>query len=297
VKIIIQIPCYNEEFQLDQTVKAIRSSIASFKSLKGYNLKWELLIIDDGSTDKTLEVASKLKVDHILSNKVNKGLAYTFQRGIDKCLKEGADLIINTDGDNQYDASCLILLLEPILNGTADIVIGDRQILKSEEFSTIKKIFQVVGSYCVRLISKTNVRDAPSGFRSFSRHAASKINIYDNYTYTLENIIQASINKMRIISVPVKTNLSTRESRLIKSNISYIFASISTIVRMIARYKIYYINRFFPYILLFTSIYLYAISIFNNSDQNSLENKLIFIAATIFAFCFVKLKFNNKYFN
>ena len=297
MKIIIQIPCYNEEFQLDQTVKAIRSSIASFKSLKGHNIKWELLIIDDGSTDKTLEVASKLKVDHILSNKVNKGLAYTFQRGIDKCLKEGADLIINTDGDNQYDASCLILLLEPILNGTADIVIGDRQILKSEEFSTIKKIFQVVGSYCVRLISKTNVRDAPSGFRSFSRHAASKINIYDNYTYTLENIIQASINKMRIISVPVKTNLSTRESRLIKSNISYIFASISTIIRMIARYKIYYINRFFPYILLFTSIYLFVISIFNNSDHNSLDNKIVLIAATFFAFCFVKLKFNNKYFN
>ena len=224
MKIIIQIPCYNEEFQLDQTVKAIRSSISSFKSLNSHNLKWELLIIDDGSTDKTLEVASRLKVDHILSNKVNKGLAYTFQKGIDKCLKEGADLIINTDGDNQYDASCLILLLAPILNGTADIVIGDRQILMSEEFSTIKKIFQVAGSYCVRLISKTNVRDAPCGFRSFSRHAASKIHIYDNYTYTLENIIQASINQMRIVSVPIKTNLSTRESRLIKSNISYIFA-------------------------------------------------------------------------
>ena len=226
MKIIIQIPCYNEEFQLEQTVKAIRSSIASFKSLKGHNFKWELLIIDDGSTDKTLEVASRLKVDHILSNKVNKGLAYTFQKGIDKCLKEGADFIINTDGDNQYDASCLILLLEPILNGTADIVIGDRQILMSEEFSTIKKIFQVIGSYCVRLISKTNVRDAPCGFRSFSRHAASKIKIYDNYTYTLENIIQSSINKMRIVSVPIKTNLSTRESRLIKSNISYVCINI-----------------------------------------------------------------------
>tara|TARA_Y100001968_G_C19348978_1_gene713596 strand:+ start:250 stop:1143 length:894 start_codon:yes stop_codon:yes gene_type:complete len=297
VKIIIQIPCYNEEFQLDQTVNAIRSSIASFKSLKGHNLKWELLIIDDGSTDKTLEVASRLKVDHILSNKVNKGLAYTFQKGIDKCLIEGADLIINTDGDNQYDASCLILLIEPILNGSADIVIGDRQILKSEEFSTIKKIFQVAGSYCVRLISKTNVRDAPCGFRSFSRYAANKIQIFDNYTYTLENIIQASINKMRIVSVPVKTNLSTRESRLITSNISYIFASISTIIRIIAHYKFNYINRFFPYIFLLLSIYLYGISIFNNSDQMSLENKIIFIAATIFAFSFIKLKFNNnKYF-
>ena len=296
MKIIIQIPCYNEEFQLDQTVKAIRNSIASFKSLYGYNLKWELLIIDDGSTDKTLEVASRLKVDHIVSNKVNKGLAYTFQKGIDKSLKEGADLIINTDGDNQYDASCLISLLEPILNGTADIVIGDRQILKSEEFNTIKKIFQVVGSYFVRLISKTNVRDAPCGFRSFSRHAASKIQISDNYTYTLENIIQASMNKMRIFSTPVKTNPSTRESRLIKSNISYIFASISTILRMILHYRIFYLNRLFPYILLFTSIFLYAISIFNNSDQMSLENKIIFIAATIFAFCFVKLKYKNKYF-
>jgi len=296
VKIIIQIPCYNEEFQLDQTVKAIRSSIASFKSLKGHNFRWEILIIDDGSTDKTLEVASRLKVDHILSNKVNKGLAYTFQKGIDKCLKEGADFIINTDGDNQYDASCLILLLEPILNGTADIVIGDRQILMSEEFSTIKKIFQVSGSYCVRLISKTNVRDAPCGFRSFSRNAASKIKIHDNYTYTLENIIQSSINKMRIVSVPIKTNLSTRESRLIKSNISYIFASISTIFRMFAHYKVFYIKRLLPYIFLLTSIYLYAISIFNNSDQISLDNKILFIAATIFAFCFVKLKFKNKYF-
>ena len=296
MKIIIQIPCYNEEFQLDQTVRAIRSSIASFKSLKGYNFKWELLIIDDGSTDRTLEVASRLKVDHILSNKVNKGLAYTFQKGIDKCLKEGADFIINTDGDNQYDASCLILLLEPILNGTADIVIGDRQILMSEEFSTIKKIFQVSGSYCVRLISKTNVRDAPCGFRSFTRNAASKIKIYDNYTYTLENIIQSSINKMRIVSVPIKTNLSTRESRLIKSNISYVFASISTIFRMIANYKVFYIKRLLPYILLLMSIYLYAISIFNNSDQISLDNKILFIAATIFAFCFIKLKFKNKYF-
>ena len=296
MKIIIQIPCYNEEFQLEQTVKAIRSSIASFKSLKGHNFIWEILIIDDGSTDKTLEVASRLKVDHILSNKVNKGLAYTFQKGIDKCLKEGADFIINTDGDNQYDASCLILLLEPILNGTADIVIGDRQILMSEEFSTIKKIFQVSGSYCVRLVSKTNVRDAPCGFRSFSRNAASKIKIHDNYTYTLENIIQSSINKMRIVSVPIKTNLSTRESRLIKSNISYIFASISTIFRMFAHYKVFYIKRLLPYIFLLTSIYLYAISIFNNSDQISLDNKILFIAATIFAFCFVKLKFKNKYF-
>ena len=296
MKIIIQIPCYNEEFQLEQTVKAIRSSISSFKSLNSHNLKWELLIIDDGSTDKTLEVAARLKVDHILSNKVNRGLAYTFQKGIDKCLKEGAHLIINTDGDNQYDASCLILLLEPILNGSADIVIGDRQILMSEEFSTIKKIFQVAGSYCVRLISKTNVRDAPCGFRSFSRKAASKINIHDNYTYTLENIIQSSINKMRIVSVPIKTNLSTRESRLIKSNISYVFASISTIFRMIVHYKVIYINRLLPYILLFTSISLYAISIFNNSDQISLDNKILFIAATIFAFCFVKLKFKNKFF-
>lgn len=250
MKIIIQIPSYNEEHQLPKTIDDINSAIYNFSFSGSEKINWEIMIIDDGSFDKTSQIASKLDVDHVISHGRHMGLAYTFQKGIEKSLSLGASIIVNTDADNQYQAKDIEKLIIPILEKEADMVIGDRQIFKSDEFSFIKKTLQFIGSFVVRKISNTNVKDVPSGFRAFNRYAAKKINISEKYTYTLENIIQSSFNDIKIKTVPINVNKSTRKSRLIKSNYQYILASLLTIIRLIFKYRLIILKRIYTKLIL-----------------------------------------------
>jgi glycosyltransferase involved in cell wall biosynthesis len=230
MKVIIQIPCYNEESTLPLTLKTLP------RELPGIG-KVEWLIIDDGSTDKTSDIAREEGADHIIRLPRNQGLAKAFLAGIEASLREGADIIVNTDADNQYCSDDIPLLIEPILSGKAEIVVGERPISEIRHFSFIKKMLQKLGSHVVRLASCTNVPDAPSGFRAISRSAAMKLNVFNDYTYTLETIIQAGQKGMAITSVPVRTNDFVRPSRLIKSIFGYIRRSILTIIRIFMTYK------------------------------------------------------------
>lgn len=230
MKLIVQIPCYNEEKTLPQTVRDIPRKIEGIDSV-------EILIIDDGSTDRTVAVARELGVDHIVQNRGNKGLAMTFTNGLNASLDLGADIIVNTDGDNQYQGADIARLVQPVLRGEADIVVGDRKTDSIAHFGLVKKKLQKIGSMVVRLLSGTNVPDAVSGFRAFSREAAMQINVVSAYSYTVETIIQAGNKKLRIASVPVGTNPKTRESRLIKSIPRFIVQQISTMVRMYTMFK------------------------------------------------------------
>jgi glycosyltransferase involved in cell wall biosynthesis len=230
MKLIIQIPCYNEEKTLAVALKELP------RKLPGINtIEW--LIIDDGSEDRTVEVAKKNGVDHVVHFKKNRGLAEGFKAGIDACISLGADIIVNTDADNQYHAGDIPKLIQPILDGKADYVIGARPISQIKHFSFIKKLLQKFGSYVVRSVSKTDIPDAPSGFRAISRDAALKLNVFNAYTYTLETIIQAGRKNMAITWVPVRVNEDLRPSRLVKSIPSYIKRSIITIFRIFAVYE------------------------------------------------------------
>lgn len=230
MKLIIQIPCYNEA----QSLRVVLSELP--RSLEGFD-KVEWLIIDDGSTDDTVNVALENGVDHIISLTNNKGLAKAFMAGVDACLKRGADIIVNTDADNQYSAKYIPKLIQPIVEGKADIVVGVRPIDDIRHFSFIKKVLQKLGSLTVRLASRTSIPDAPSGFRAISRDAALQLNVFDPYTYTLETLIQAGQKNMAITSVPVLVNEDLRPSRLVKSIPHYIKNSVFTIVRMFVIYK------------------------------------------------------------
>jgi len=230
MKLIVQIPCLNEEKTLPQTVRDIPRDIEGIDSV-------EILIIDDGSTDRTVDVARTLGVDHIVQNRGNKGLAMSFMNGLNACLDLGADIIVNTDGDNQYQGSDIANLVQPLIKGEADIVVGDRQTETIEDFGLVKKKLQKMGSMVVRLLSGTTVPDAVSGFRAFSREAAMKTNIVSAYSYTVETIIQAGNKKLKIVSVPVGTNPKTRESRLMKSIPRFVVQQISTMVRMYTMFK------------------------------------------------------------
>ncbi|MDZ7832313.1 MAG: glycosyltransferase family 2 protein [Desulfobacterales bacterium] len=230
MKLIVQIPCFNEEKTLPQTVRDIPRNIEGIDSV-------EILIIDDGSTDRTVTVARELGVDHIVQNCGNKGLAMTFTNGLNACLTLGADIIVNTDGDNQYQGAGIARLVQPVLRGEADIVVGDRKTDSIEHFGFVKKKLQKIGSMVVRLLSGTTVPDAVSGFRAFSRDAAMQINVVSAYSYTVETIIQAGNKKLRIASVPVGTNPKTRDSRLMKSIPRFIAQQISTMVRMYTMFK------------------------------------------------------------
>ena len=230
MKLIIQIPCLNEAKSLPITLKALPRKIKGFK-------KVEWLIIDDGSTDETSKVAKSLGVDHIVRFSKTKGLAQGFMAGIEACLEHGADVIVNTDADNQYDAKNIPDLLKPILEKRADIVIGTRPIRNIEHFSFLKKKLQQIGSWVVKLLSNTSVEDAPSGFRAFSKNAALRLNVFNSYTYTLETIIQAGHKNMTIATVPIRVNKEMRPSRLLKSMSSYIKKSITTIVRIFIVYR------------------------------------------------------------
>lgn len=229
-KLIIQIPCYNEEKSLPVTLKALPRRIQGIGKI-------EWLIIDDGSTDKTVEVAQALGVDHIVRFKKNQGLASAFLAGLQACLDNGADIIVNTDADNQYNAEDIPKLLQPILERKADIVVGARPISEIEHFSFFKKVLQKVGSWAVKVASNTDIPDAPSGFRAFSRDAAMRFNVFNNYTYTLETIIQAGQKKMHISWVPIRINEELRSSRLFKSIPSYIKRAVITIIRIFVVYK------------------------------------------------------------
>ena len=230
MKLIIQIPCYNEEQTLPYTLHDIP------RNINGVD-KVEILVIDDGSTDQTAQIAKQLKVDHILRLNKNKGLAQAFCAGLDSSLKLGADIIVNTDGDNQYEGKDIEKLIGPILEGEADIVVGDRQVNDIAHFSFCKKVLQRLGSWVVRRFSGTNIKDTTSGFRAYSRDAALKINIVSPYTYTLETIIQAGKKQLKIIDVPIRTNKPLRESRLISSIADYIRRSGVTIIRMYTMFQ------------------------------------------------------------
>ncbi len=229
-KLIIQIPCYNEE----QTLPATLADLP--REIEGVDVV-EWLIIDDGSTDGTVSAAREFGVDHVIRHRRNRGLAISFQTGIDACLQLGADIIVNTDGDNQYAGCDIAKLVSPILSGEADMVVGDRQTSTIEHFSRKKKALQKIGSFIVRKLSKTDVPDCVSGFRAFSREAAIKINIVSSFSYTIETIIQAGRKKVAIQSVPISTNEQTRKSRLFKNMFHFLGRSGATIVRIYSMYN------------------------------------------------------------
>lgn len=230
MKLIIQIPCLNEASTLSIALADLPREVDGFDEV-------EWLIIDDGSSDETVKVAKEKGVHHIVSHKRNLGLARAFMTGLAHCLSHGADVIVNTDADNQYCAFDIPLLTKPILDHKAEIVIGARPIETIEHFSIIKKLLQKLGSWVVRVVSKTYIPDAPSGFRAISREAAQKLMVFNDYTYTLETIIQAGQKNMAIMSVPVRVNGDLRPSRLVKSIPSYIRRSIITIIRIFVIYR------------------------------------------------------------
>lgn len=230
MKLIVQIPCLNESETLAIALAELPREVAGFDSV-------EWLIIDDGSSDDTAEIARENGVDHIVRHPVNRGLAVGFMTGIEACLELGADVIVNTDADNQYCAADIPKLVAPIINEEADIVIGARPINETEHFSWIKKKLQRLGSWAVRMASSTDVADAPSGFRAMSRDAAMRLNVFNTYTYTLETIIQAGQSNLRVASVPIRTNEDLRPSRLVKSIPSYVKRSLLTIFRVFVTYR------------------------------------------------------------
>lgn len=230
MKLIIQIPCYNEEATLGVTLQALPREIPGIDTI-------ERLVIDDGSTDATVQVAQAHGVEHVVRLPRNRGLAAAFTAGLEACLMQGADIIVNTDGDNQYCAADMHKLVQPIVLGKADIVVGARPISDIKHFSPLKKLLQKIGSRVVRIVSHADVQDAPSGFRAFSRDAAMRLNVFSKYTYTLETIVQAGQKGMAVQSVPVGVNEDARPSRLVKSVSSYVRKSATTLIRFFVVYK------------------------------------------------------------
>lgn len=230
MKLIIQIPCYNEAETLEIALNDLPKHIDGVDEI-------EYLIINDGSKDNTVEVAKRWGVHYVVNFKQNKGLAKGFMAGLDACLRNGADIIVNTDADNQYVGEDIEKLVRPILEGKADMVIGERPIDQTEHFSPLKKKLQHFGSWVVRKASKTDIPDAPSGFRAYSREAALRMNVVNEYTYTLETIVQAGRNRIALTSVPIRTNGELRPSRLFNSMFGYVKKSMLTIIRAFLMYR------------------------------------------------------------
>ncbi len=228
--VIIQIPCFNEE----QTLPAVLESLP--KSLPGVN-RLEVLIINDGSKDKTADVARELGVQHVVSFPCNRGLASAFSAGIEKGLSLGADIIVNTDADHQYPSHYIPQLIQPILDKQADIVIADRQTETIKHFSPLKRFLQKLGSKVVSFACGSPVPDAPSGFRAYSREAASRLHVYNRYTYTIETLVQASHQGLHIHWIPIEVNPTDRPSRLVRSMPAYIFKAVQVLIRTWATYK------------------------------------------------------------
>jgi glycosyltransferase involved in cell wall biosynthesis len=248
-KLIIQIPCYNEAETLPQTLGDLPRELPGISRI-------EWLVIDDGSTDGTPEVALAHGADHIVELPINRGLARAFSAGLEECIRLGADVIVNTDADNQYKAKFIGELIKPIVENQADLVVGARPIDSHRQFSRSKKLLSKLGSWVVRIASGTKVLDAPSGFRAISRNAALRMSVFNNYTYTLETLIQAGQSGLRVVSIPVDVNDDIRPSRLIKSIPGYIYLSLGVILRIFVVYQPF---RFFTAVggtLLVTGILL-----------------------------------------
>lgn len=225
MKLIVQIPCFNEAETLAAAVADIPRTIEGVDRV-------EILVIDDGSTDRTCEIAREAGVDHIVRHRNNQGLARAFRTGLDTCLTLGADIVVNTDGDNQYAGKDIPALIRPIVEGRADIVVGDRQTDTIRHFSPAKRLLQRLGSAVVRQLSRTDVADAVSGFRAISRSAAMRINIVSPFSYTIEMVIQAGRKRMAVVSVPIRTNAVKRPSRLARSIPAFVQRSLTTMARM-----------------------------------------------------------------
>lgn len=277
MKLIIQIPAYNEEISLPLTLSSIKRQYEGIDEV-------EILVINDGSTDRTKYIAEEYGVEHILNFPTNKGLAKAFLLGLQYCINAGADVIVNIDADNQYNADDIDKLIWPIVNNKADIVIGKRPVERIKHFSPIKKILQKIGSKVVKLLSSTGTEDAPSGFRAFSRKAAMQINVFDNYTYTIETIMQSKAKGFVIESVPIRTNDGYRKSRLVKNLFDYVKKSAFTVLRMFIIYRPF---RFFAIIggvFCLAGILIWAkyfLALLHGSAENHLQS-LIFSVILIF---------------
>lgn len=259
MKVIIQIPCYNEAATLRTSLDALPKSISGVDEV-------EILVVDDGSTDETVRVAKDWGAHHIVSHVRNKGLAAAFMTGLTESLARGADIIVNTDADNQYNADDIPELIRPILSNEAEIVIGARPIADISHFSSIKKWLQGLGSAVVRLVSGTDVADAPSGFRALSRRAAVQLNVFSRYTYTLETIIQAGLKNIPVVNVSIRTNKELRPSRLVKSIGDYVRRSVLTIGRVFVIYRPFHFLGLLGAVLTFCGVllgirYLYFVAI------------------------------------
>lgn len=275
IKLVVMIPCLNEE----KTLKSVISSIP--KKITGVG-RIEILVIDDGSTDKTLKVARALGVSHFVIHHHNQGLAKAFADGLDKALELGADIIVNTDGDNQYPQKDIPRLIYPILSGKADMVVGNRQTDTIKHFSWSKKWLQKFGTTVVRFFSGTNVSDAASGFRAYSREMALHINIFTDYTYTMETLIQAGKKKFQIVSVPIKTRKTLRKSRLIKSYWSYLKTSTATILRIFAIYEPLKVFSYISFIIMLPGWVLMVRFLFFFFEGNGAGHLQSLIVGTLF---------------
>ena len=264
MKLIIQIPCLNEELTLAETLRDLPRQIEGIETI-------EILVVDDGSTDRTVEVAKKNGVHHILSLGTNRGLATAFRNGVAHALSLGADLLVNTDADNQYCGADIAKLGSPILAGEADMVIGCRPIIDHPEFTPVKKSLQMLGSWSLRQISKTTARDAASGFRAFSRETCKRLFIHTRFSYCMETLIQAGNSGLRVASVDIRVNQKTRDSRLFSSIPQYIWKSSTT---MMAMFVLYRPGRFFALLaapFLFASLVLGGRFLYLVYWMNSLE--------------------------
>jgi glycosyltransferase involved in cell wall biosynthesis len=281
MKLLIQVPCYNEQDALPVTLGCLPRRVEGFD-----HVEW--LIINDGSEDETVRVARELGVDHVVNLTSHRGLAAAFAAGIQASLAAGADVIVNTDADNQYNVEDLHRLTAHVLSGEADMVVGERPILEIGHFSPLKKLLQRIGSSVVRAVSGTDIRDAPSGFRAISREAALKINVFDEYTYTLETIIQAAAKGIRVLSVPVRTNEDLRASRLIRSTGSYLVRSTTTILRMFLLYrplKAFFIGGLIPF-LLGTALCVRWLALFLLEDSTRARSPSLIVAALLILVAF-----------
>lgn len=271
MKLIVQIPCHNEEKTLPDVIKNIPEEIEGIDII-------EIMVIDDGSTDKTSDIAKELGVHHIFKNNMKKGLAYSFYRGMTESINLGADIIINTDGDNQYCSEDIELLVKPILQNDFDIVIGDRGGMNNEHFSLFKRSLQVLGSRLISKLTKLEVKDAVSGFRAITKSAAKRINILSEFSYTIEMLVQASSKKMKVTSVPIRTNEKTRESRLFKNIPQFLFFSITTLLRMYTMYKplkVYTVISFLSISIGLVPIFRFLFFYFTSTGEGHIQSLIL----------------------
>jgi len=283
LKLIIQIPCFNEQDTLAETVADLPTAIEGIDEI-------ELLIIDDGSTDGTSDTAREVGIHHIVRFPQNRGLARGFMAGVDASLRLGADIIVNTDADNQYCGKDIPLLIAPLLRKEADLVVGDRQVDTVAHFSATKKRLQKIGSWVVRLASNTRIPDATSGFRAVSREAALRMFVTSEFTYTLETLIQAGQARMAVAAVPIRTNAKTRESRLFRNVPEYLRRSASTILRIYTMYRplkafLYLFSIFFTAGVALGARFLY----FHFTEANTGHVQSLILAAILLLSAFMVL--------